>query len=344
MRVLIIGRAKAFTAESAMRRTLRRLGHAATVVDDRRLRQWVGRRAGSDYIRLRVRTFRPDRIIMSKPHDVEIDVLADICGRVPAVMWYRDLTVPPDPALVARAPYVDTVFLTPGGQAAEWEVSGARRALFLPDCADPFYERRVAADPAWSCDVAFVGRAYGPQDPRAQFLLRLAERFHVRVWGQGWGWCRRELHWDGRAAYGADFGRVCASAKIVLGIHVRDQLEHQVWGYQSNRMVKVLSAGGFFLGHATRGLRELFVEGEHCGWYEDQSHAFDQAEAYLRSDERRERIRQQGHLFALQHHTFANRLHNLLTGEPWQNALHNGFRRQVLAPATADLRRRRTGR
>ena len=47
----------------------------------------------------------------------------------------------------------------------------------------------------------------------------------------------------------------------------------------------------------------------------------------------RDRIRAQGHAFLLEHHTFENRLHNLLTGEPWQNPLEAASRTQRLAPS-----------
>ena len=324
LRVLIIGRAKDLSAEAAMYRTLTRLGHTVALVDDRRLRQLVGRRAGSEYIRAKARAFRPDRIIAAKPHDVELDVLADICARTPAVMWYRDLTIPPDPELVARAPFFDVVFLTPGGQAPLWEQLGARRALFLPDCADPQYERPMPPVPEWICDVGFIGRGDQHGDTRAPFLVRLAQRFKVRVWGHGWESHAGSLRNDGETAYGEDFGRACSSARIVLGANIASQIEHQVHGYQSNRMVKVLAAKGFYLGHGTAGLRDLFRDGEHCAWYDDEAHAVELIERYLADDAGRNRIREQGHAFLLEHHTFENRLHNLLTGEPWVNPLTHG--------------------
>lgn len=321
MKVLIVGRTKPFTAEAAKYRALHRLGHTPVIVDDRKLRQLVGRRWGGQYLRAKVRAFRPDRLIFQKPHDVPLEIMAEICERVPSVMWYRDLTIPPDPELVARAHHTDVTFLTAGGQAAEWEAAGAKRALFLPDCADPAWDRPMAPAADMACDVAFIGRGRHEDDVRARFLLRLAERFHVKVFGQAWDRWAKPLDWDGRAVYGADFGRVCASAKIVLGVQIEQQRAHQVWGYQSNRMAKVLAARGFFLGHATAGLRELFVDGEHCAWYDDEDHAVEVIARYLKDDAARERVRRQGHEFLLAHHTFEHRMPNLLTGEPWVNPL-----------------------
>lgn len=334
MRVLIIGRAKELSAEAALQRTLRRLGHTSLLLDDRRLRQRIGGRLGSEYIRARARAFRPDRIITVKPHDVTMDVLAELCARTPAVMWYRDLTVPPDPALLARAPFFETVFLTAGGQTAEWEAAGARRALFLPDGADPLYEAPRPAVPAWSADVGFIGRGSGYDDRRLQLLLRIAEKHNVRVWGQAWDLHAATFDWRGESAYGHDFARACASVHIILGANVLAPDARPVPWYQSDRMVKVLSAGGFFLGHAAPGLREIFRDGEHCGWYDDADHAITQIDRYLGDRPARERIRKQGRSFFLEHHTFENRLHNLLTGEPWRNPLTGtDASTQRLAPA-----------
>ncbi len=333
MRVMIIGRAKALSAEAAMHRTLKRLGHHSMLVDDRRLRQRIGRRAGSQYLMAKARLFRPDRIICAKPHDVGIEILDGLCARVPAVMWYRDLTIPPDPELVARAPFFDTVFLTAGGQVAEWERLGAKRALFLPDCADPTYERPMPPVSAWDCDVGFIGRGHRYDDRRVQLLLRLAERYRVRVWGQAWEQYADTLGWRGETAYGEGFGQACASSRIVLGVHVLPQVTHRIDGYQSNRMAKVLAAEGFYLGHATPGLRDLFVDGEHCAWYDDDDHAVSQIDRYLADTAARNRIRAQGRAFLLEHHTFENRLHNLLNGDPWQNPLVPGSTPQRLAPS-----------
>jgi hypothetical protein len=316
-----------------MFRTLKRMGHAAILLDDRKLRQIIGRKAGSEYIRTRIRAFRPDRIIMAKPHDITINAIEDICSRAPAVMWYRDLTIPPDPELLARAPYFETVFLTAGGQTCEWEAGGARRALFLPDCADPLYETPMPPVREWQTDVAFIGRGTGHDARRIQLLGRVAEKYTLRVWGQAWEAHAQQFRWNGETAYGSDFGRVCASAAVVLGANVLAPSGHPIHSYQSNRMVKVLAAEGFFLGHAAPGLRELFQDDVHCAWYDDGDHAMAQLERYLPDEAARHRIRKDGRAFLLEHHTFENRLYNLLTGEPWLNPLTSHGATQRLARA-----------
>lgn len=325
MRILIIGRARPYSNETGIYRELVRRGHRVALVDDRRLRQVVGRRLTNAWLRKRAQTFRPEYLILQKALDVDLDFLAEWCARIPSVMWFRDLVIPPTKEILERARLVNTVFLTAGGQAPEWEALGVRRALFLPDAADPDYDRPVPPDRRFACDVAFMGLGYNLSrgatqhvyGDRARVLLRIAERHHVRVWGRRWEPWRKELNWAGREARGKDFGRVCSSAKVVLGIQPRNV----VWGYQSNRMVRVLARGGFFMGHAGPGLRELFRNGEHCAWYDDEEHLLEQLAYYLARPEERERIARAGREFVLRYHTYAQRVDNLLTGQPWSNPL-----------------------
>lgn len=317
MKVLLIGRSRPKETEHRLMLAMRRAGHDTVLVDDRKLRQRIGSRAGNAWIRLRAAAFRPDRLLLAKPFDVRPDVLEALCEHVPSVIWYRDLRVPPDPRLVERARHVDTLFLTAGGQAPEFEALGARRALWLPDAADPTLDFPAEPVPEWECDVAFIGRGY--DEERAEWLMRIGRRFRLRVFGPAWQPWAREVGWAGHSVYGRDYARVCASARIVLGLDPSFQLDARVWGYHSNRTFKVIASGGFYLGHASPGLRGLLRDGEHCAWYDDEEAALERIEHYLSAAAERERIRRAGRAYVLAHHTYDHRVHNLLTGAPYRD-------------------------
>lgn len=319
MRVLIIGRRKKISVESGLRRALTRAGHTVAHVDDRKLRQNIGARAGSQWLRLRWRLFKPDRVLVFKPHDVTTEVLDQIAQRTPTTMWYRDLTVPPDSKLVRRARNVETVFLTAGGQAQEWQTLGAKRALWLPDGADRDLDRPVEPHPSLACDIAFIGRGYDEQ--RAEFLCRLAEHFHVRVWGQDWQRWANKLNWDGSVVYGEDFARVCASARIVIDIKPAHWSAEQVGTYSSNRLVRQLSCGGFVLTTGTAESKQLFRDGEHCAWYDSEGEAIEKITYYLQHAEKRALIAAAGSKLVHDHHMLDHRIPNLLTGAPFVNPL-----------------------
>jgi hypothetical protein len=328
MRVLIIGRSKQLiSAESGLRAAMKRMGHSVIIVDDRKLRQRIGERAGNRWIRMRMLAFKPDRVLFFKNFDTEIETFRFACERYPTCMWYRDLTPPPDPrvpALIARARYVEDVFLTAGEQASIWQAGGVMNTMWLPNAADRDLDRQVPPDPRFACDIAFMGRGISPgiDYSRSEFLVQLSRKYHVRVWGQQWDRWAKDLNWDGRAAYGADFARVCSSAKIVLDI------QPALWAqagfdqmYSSNRMVKVMACGGFCLAQGGYALQRLFRDGQHCGWYQTNDEAFAQIDRFMADERLRENARGNGQQFVRAHHMMENRVHNLLTGEPYRNPL-----------------------
>jgi hypothetical protein len=306
---------------------MQRLGHEVILIDDRKLRQRIGSKAGTHWLVTRLRWFRPDRVVFFKPHDVEEFGFRAARERAMLSMWYRDLTPPPDPLLdrlTDRAQHVHDVFLTAAEQAGEWAVRGVPFTKWLPNAADRELDQPQPADPRFACDIAFMGRGISPGEDlsRAEFLVELSRKYRVRVWGQNWGRWAKELNWDGSAAYGADFARICASAKIVLDIQpaLWAQANYDQY-YASNRMVKVLAGGGFCLTQGGPALQRLFREGEHCGWYRTFEEGHAQIDRYLADDRLREEVRRQGREYVWQHHMMENRVHNLLTGEPYQNPL-----------------------
>jgi spore maturation protein CgeB len=322
MRVLIIGRRKhLISVEAGLRRALRRMGHQTWLIDDRKLRQRFGAKAGSQWIRWRARMIRPDRVLVFKPHDVTVDVMDEIAQRYPTNMWYRDLPV--DPELVRRARHMDTVFLTAGGQAPEWERQGVRRARWLPDGADRDLHRPAEFDPKFACDVAFIGRGIwqpGDDFSRAEFLVRLSKRFHVRVWGHDWERWAKDLNWDGSSVYDDDFAKVCASAKIVIDV------KPAVWteasgAYLSNRLVRQIACGGFSLSRGGAEEKDIFREGQHCSWYVTEEEAVTKIEYYLTHEAERRRIAASGADLVRKHHMVENRVENLLTSAAYRNPL-----------------------
>lgn len=326
MRVVIVGRRKKLiAAESGLRAAMKRMGHDVIIIDDRKLRQRIGRAAGNQWLRWRSRTYRPDRVIFFKNHDVDVEIIREITARTPTSKWFRDLTVPPDPEMIRRAAEIDDVFITAGGQIDEWQAGGAHNVMWLPNAADRDMDQPVPPDPRFACDIAFMGRGVSPgvDHSRSEFLVELSRRFHVRVWGQQWDQWAKELNWDGSTAYGEDFARVCASAKIVLDI------QPALWArsgydalYSSNRMVKVMSCGGFCLSQGAPGVQQLFKEGEHAAWwYKSNDEAFAQIEKYMSDDRLREQVRRNGMEFVHRHHMLDNRVQNLVTGKPFRNPL-----------------------
>lgn len=318
MRVLVVGKSRAHDVAPRLRLALERAGHHTALVNQHRIYFAAGGAAAGAWLYARFRAFRPHLVLLNKPIGIPPRLVRWMAARVPVVMWYRDLRVPPDPAIVARAREVETLFLTAGGQIEDFIEAGVRRALYLPDGADPALDRPGRRVPGLECDIACMASG----DPyRADLLGRLARRFHVRTFGRHWEPWADQVGWQGRAVSGDDFGDACASARLVLGVERGFQRQAQVASYTSNRMFRVVVAGGFYLGYGTAGARALMRDGEHCAFYDDEDDLFTKVEYYLTHEADRQRIREAGRRFVLAHHTLDHRVHNLLTRTPFLNPL-----------------------
>ncbi|HEX6587774.1 MAG TPA: glycosyltransferase [Longimicrobiales bacterium] len=318
MRVLVVGKSRPHDIAQRVRHTIARQGHETALVNNHRVYFALGSAATGAWLGARYAAFRPDRVILNKAIGIPPGLVRRMAARTPTVMWYRDLRIPPDPAIVARAREVDTLFLTAGGQVTDFEALGVRRVLYLPDGADAERDQPGEPAPEFDCDVAYLGSG----DPyRAEFLAEVGKRYRLRTFGTGWEKWADQVSWQRRSVTGEDFGRACASARIVLSVERAFQADTQVASYTSNRIFRVIAAGGFYLGLGSAGARALLRDGEHCAYYESRDHALALIERYLGDASARECIRATGRAFVLAHHTLAHRVHNLMTGEPFTNPL-----------------------
>jgi spore maturation protein CgeB len=65
----------------------------------------------------------------------------------------------------------------------------------------------------------------------------------------------------------------------------------------------------------------MLVEGVHCGFYDDTASCIQKCGYYLESHEERERIRKAGEAFVRAHHTYDQRVPNLLENREFVNPL-----------------------
>jgi len=320
LRVLIIGSANPWRMERGTERALRRAGHKTRLIDDKRARRFFGPRLSQRWVLSRARRFDADFVILSKCHGLLADTVAEIIEGKDNAMWYHDAqwyrsTYRPDIAHIIKIGKLTRTFFVSGFEK-EWAALGLP-AKFLPSCADARI-RPVQVSKQFASDVAFIGTGYDPS--RANFLMKVASKFDLRVWGNGWDEWRQRLKWSGRPIEGKEFAAVCSSSKIVLGVNPA-RYTADSGNTTSDRTWMTILAGGFFLGHGTPELKKMLREGDHCGWYTDVDSCMEQIAYYLQKPEQRERIRREGQAFVREYHTFDQRIHNLLSGEAFVNPL-----------------------
>lgn len=305
--------------ERAAERALNRAGHKTLLVDDRRAKRLIGRRLTQRWILYQARSFKADFVFLSKCLALQPETVDAVIRGKPNAMWYhdpqwhRDTSRPDIAHIVSIGMLSQTFFVT--GFDAEWRALGLP-AKYLPAAGDAGI-RPAAFSPGFASEIAFIGTGYDPA--RAALLLQLARNHDVRVWGPGWDEWRQPLRWNGKSVEGKDFAAVCSSSGITLGIN--PARAEGGFNYTSDRTWMVVLAGAFYLGQGTPGMREMLLDGEHCAWYEDATSCLAQCGTYLRDDISRERIRKSGEQFVRAHHTYDQRIGNLLSGEPWVNPL-----------------------
>ena len=318
-RILVLGSGHWWRMEASVARALRRVGHEVLLLDDRRMKRNIGRALTQRWVKFRSERFDADFVFLSKCLGLDIDTVERVIDGRANAMWYLDPqyyreTHRPEVSHVLQvARLTDRFFVT--GFEDEWAAHGTR-AAFLPAAALSEV-KPVTPDARYEADIVFTGSAYDAD--RAQFLIALAKHFKVRVWGNGWAKYRGQLEWGGRHVEGREFATVCSSARVVLGIN--PTVAAAATNYASNRMWMSMLVGGFYLGQRTSGMDRMAIDGVHCAWYEDLDACIEKVSWYLDHPEERERIRREGERFVRSHHTFDQRIHNILRDEPFTNPL-----------------------
>ncbi len=320
MRVLIIGSDNPWRMERGTQRALSRAGHRTKLIDDRRAKRLVGSKLVQSLAISQARRFKPDFVLLSKCLALTPETVATIIDGKPSALWFHDAqwyksTYRPDIAHVIKIGKLAQTFFVSGFER-EWAALGLN-AKFLPSCADANIHP-VPAKKRFGSDVAFIGSGYDPA--RANFLMKVAKKYDLRVWGRGWEEWRKPLNWSGRPVEGKSFAAVCSSSKIVLGVNPA-RYTADSGNTTSDRTWMVIIAGGFFLGHGTPELKLMLREGDHCAWYKDIESCLGQCAYYLENPAQRERIRREGQAFVRENHTFDQRILNLLSGEEFHNPL-----------------------
>lgn len=319
MRVLVTGNSRPWKVGASIVRALRRAGHETFMLDDRRVKRTIGWTLTQRWAVRSVKRFDPDFVILDRCHALDLETVhAMIDGRQRA-MWYHDpqwhahTGLPQVAHILGVMHLAGTVYVT--GFVAQWRahVAGAR---FLPAAGD-IEVVPVAPDPRYASDVAFIGTGYAPE--RADFLMQVAAHARLRTWGFGWEPWKERLGATGERVEGEAFAKVCSSSAICLGVNPKEA--HGATDYASNRIWLSILAGGFYLGQWGPGLDRLLHDGVHCAWYRDLEECRDRITRYLADAPARRRMQQAGEQFVRAHHTFDQRVRNILEGREFVNPL-----------------------
>lgn len=136
-------------------------------------------------------------------------------------------------------------------------------------------------------DVVFFG-SHLAQGNRIDWLTEINQTHKVKIFSWNYQeWLDKGFDAE-PAVYGVAFMEKVAQSKIVLGFSVSPH----TWGYWSNRVGKVLLAGGFLLYQYAPGM-ELFIR-DGAEYFSSIEEAVDKIAYYLKEERERERIVDRG--------------------------------------------------
>lgn len=287
-------------------------GHRVLWIHPSRSRALMGEKLAHYYMISRLNLFQPDLVLIYQK-DIPLKVLHTIPARIPKAVFYGDYRDKLDEDVVQCARHCDFFFTDSRGHISDFRHAGANNAFFLRRGCDPTDHYQVAPDPAFASEVAFIGKPHSAA--RVELLQAVQQGFQLSLYGKGW---ESALGCSARVndVYPEQYRRICASAKIVLGIDCRNDVDLCF----SNRTWLTLGCGGFLLTRYVPNLEEFFVNHEHLVWYRSPDECLDLIAHYLARDEERRRIAQSGYNYARTYHTFRHATAELIArvfGEIW---------------------------
>jgi spore maturation protein CgeB len=245
----------------------------------------------------------PDAVIIVKGKRLDPVVTKKLARQTLTVYRYMDAPLHPYVAAHAAASHLT---LVTGGHLVEplARITGRNNVFRLLEGCDPEVHQPGAYDRDYACDVAFVG---APAPDRISLLRACQKAGHkIKVWGPpGWP---KDIDYTGEYAYGEGLAKVCASAKIVLGVNSRNDCP----GYFSDRAFLVLACRGFFLTHYVPELENYFEDHRHLAWFRDQAEMLSLIDKYLGDLSARSAVAAAGQALACQRYTWERSMRSML--------------------------------
>jgi spore maturation protein CgeB len=308
LKVFIIAKSKRHTRiYYFFKKAFQRLGHQASWIKYLKLKSYLGEKAATAVVDKLMSITKPD-LLFFHGRDISYDLLLRAKKRMPVVMYYDDCIKGSSRSfeeVVKQGRQADIMYLTNRGEVAQYRERGVN-ARFITGGCDPTAHRMVACpDKSYQSEVAFIGRPNTPE--RVECVQALAQKFDLKLWGSGW----REYGLSAVATdvYAAQYRKICAGAKIVLGWNIDPTVEL----YFSNRTWYTLGCGGFLLTAYCPCLEELFGRSQELDWFESLEECCEKIEYYLAHEDERRKIAAAGFRLAHRDYSYDKLVERIIT-------------------------------
>ena len=265
----------------------------------------------NDEIKEIAKNFHPELVLSIKGEAVKMETIEWVKDELGAktALWYPD-----DPRFFnSLVKYIassyDHVFTASEKAIDMYKEIGCEKVYFLPFACEPTVHKSYSYDEKGisnNLDVVFVGT----YTQRRSKLIKALERvgINVEVYGPYWRLFKRgnNVH-DG--IYGPEMVRIFNAAKIVLNVHVDDDLPYKV----NMRTFEATGCGSFLFTDYVYGIEKMFKLGEELAIYNGESKLIELVEHYLSSEEERKKISKKAQERTHKEHTYKQRMSSLIS-------------------------------
>ena len=174
---------------------------------------------------------------------------------------------------------------------------GAKEAYFVPQAY--YLQKRRLVDPNEHHHMVFIGNDKHPKR-RAELINRLKRYVNIDI--------LNETDWNKRAQIYHRMPKIYGSSNFSLSISACNHLAC----YTSNRLYCIVGAGGFAIAEYFKECEELFEDSKHLVYFKSPEEFHDLVRYYIAYPQKRAKIARQGHQHQKKHHTYINRIRDIL--------------------------------
>lgn len=267
--------------------------------------------------------FKPDMLVTFKGCLLTPETLATLRGMgIPLYQYYPDNSTFAQPMIdPATMSEYDCCFYTKKFWLADTERRvKLRNAVYLPHGYDPDVhnipsitenDRKV-----YGADIAVIGNYTPGKEAFLDSVLRLHPELPMRIWGDGWlSRCTSQLvrgHLEGLPLYGQCYPKAIFTTKINLALLIEETKGASQPDLTTTRSFEIPACGGFMLHKRTPDILELYREGEEIECYDSPEEVIEKCQFYLKNEERRQEIAQNGHHRAVPAYAYDERMKEIL--------------------------------
>ena len=268
-----------------------------------------------------LRKERPDLLLVSGGERVSPQTLAAarrLC--IKSVLWTIDPVNDISAPRIKAARFYDHVFC--GGTEMLHYLTGQpllRPPRWLPFACEPKLHSAITVPPqeavGYKTQAAFVGSLHVELYPRRlEYLEAASEVCSLGLWGPGGDRLAGKL---AKCVRGGQTGyetwtRIYSSAEIVLCLHYKDPAGKLLCNQASPRVFEALACGAFVLCDAQKDVLNMFEDGKHLCVFHSSGELQEKITYYLAHPQERAAIARAGQQEVLAHHTYGQRVTQIL--------------------------------